>query len=108
MLALTGRAQGVQLYTLIVAYLPISCKSCACSRRLTPDEADDDFASRHGIVSSGITRVAAADALESQPATLQEAVLLNGLVCVLGAGGFKTTGGGQDTGEGVLVELDGA
>ena len=43
---------------------------------LCHQEADGSFASRHGIVSSGIERVAAADALGDNPVTLQEAVLL--------------------------------
>ena len=74
------------MYTLIVAYLPISCKSRACFRHLAPDEADDGFASRHGSVPPRIQRVAAAEALDRHPTTLQEAVLVNGLVSVLGTG----------------------
>jgi hypothetical protein len=50
--------------------------------------------------------VAAAEALEGQPATLQESIFLNGFVCIMGAGRFKTTGGGQDTGESVLIKSD--
>jgi hypothetical protein len=50
--------------------------------------------------------MAAADAPDSQPATFQEAVLFNGFVCVMGARGLETTGGGQSTGEGVLIEFD--
>jgi hypothetical protein len=39
-------------------------------------QASPGFASRHGIVSSEIVRVAATDALEGQPTTLQKAVPL--------------------------------
>jgi len=38
------------------------------------------FASQHGIISSGIKRMAAAEALEGLPATLQEAALINSFI----------------------------
>jgi hypothetical protein len=56
-------------------------------------EADGGFASRHGIASSGIKKVAATGALDGKPAALQESVLLNGFVCVLEAGwSYSVTG----------------
>lgn len=66
------------------------------------------FASRHRVVSSGIERVTAADALEGHPTTLQESVFLNGFVCVMRARRFEATGGGQSTREGFLIEFDDA
>jgi len=48
--------------------------------------------SGYGIVAAWIQRVATADPLHSQPSSLEDAVLFDGLVSILGAGRRETAG----------------
>jgi hypothetical protein len=78
---------AVFFYHFGVSGIPDFNFQCCESHRvlLWPSDAGGSFASQHRIVSPRIQRVAAADALEGQPVTPQEAVLLNGFVCVMEA-----------------------
>lgn len=59
-----------------------------------------------GVVPMSAPRVAAQDPPDAQPASLEDAMLLDGLQGVLGAGGHKAAGCREKGGNGSLVDPD--
>jgi hypothetical protein len=77
-----------------------------CFNSLSSDELNIQLSLGYGIVTSRIEGMTATDPLYAQPTPLEDAVLFDGFVGILGAGRGKSAAWRQCLGDRVLVQAD--